>query len=153
MRIVLCTTIGLAAVVALGASAQLIQAATVPGRAQGPATLAARLAGTWTGQATNARSTKAERLTMIWQPASDGHMTGTVVFANGLKYRANVVWSSDTAFIYESAPHQSPTLHETVVARSLVHLKAHALEGTFEARPTTYGGKTLTGSFNATRTS
>jgi hypothetical protein len=79
-------------------------------------------------------------------------MTGTVVAASGAKYPLNVVWSSDTAFIWESAPHKSPVLGTNVVTRSLVQFKAHALEGTFEARPTTYSGRTLTGHFSVTQT-
>ena len=98
-------------------------------------------------------SARAQRLTLVWQKTPDGHMTGTVVAASGAKYPVNVVWRSDTAFIWESAPHKSPLLDKNVVTRSLVYFKGHALEGTFEARPTTYSGTTLTGHFSVTRTS
>jgi hypothetical protein len=67
------------------------------------------------------------------------------------KYPVNVVWASDTAFIFESAPHLSRVLHERVVMRSLVHFKGDQLAGTFDARPTTYAGRTITGSFDAVR--
>jgi len=97
-------------------------------------------------------SARAQRLTLVWQKTPDGHMTGTVVAASGAKYPVNVVWRSDTAFIWESAPHKS-LLDKNVVTRSLVYFKGHALEGTFEARPTTYSGTTLTGHFSVTRTS
>lgn len=114
--------------------------------------LASRLAGTWTGQVTNTPSARAQRLTLVWEKTPDGHMTGTVVAASGAKYPLNLVWSSNTAFIWESAPHKSPVLGRSVVTRSLAQFKAHALEGTFEARPTTYSGRTLTGHFSVTRT-
>lgn len=153
MRIVLHVTVGLAAIVWLATQPGPAQATTASGAAQDTTQLASRLAGTWTGQVTNSGSARPQRLTMVWQKAPDGHMTGTVVPASGAKYPVNVVWSSDTAFIWESAPHKSPLLDRNVVTRSLVHFKAHALEGTFEARPTRYGGTTLTGDFSLTRTS
>lgn len=153
MRMVLHLTIGLAAIAWLAAQPGLARAATAARATQDTTQLASRLAGTWTGQVTNSGSARAQRLTLVWQKTPDGHMTGTVVAASGAKYPLNVVWSSDTAFICESAPHRSPLLGETVVTRSLVRFNPHALEGTFETRPTTSRGRTLTGHFSVTRTS
>jgi hypothetical protein len=153
MRLALYLTIGLAAIAWLAAQPGLAHAATAARAAQDTTQLASRLAGTWTGQVTNSGSARAQRLTLVWRKTPDGHMAGMVVAASGAKYPLHVVWSSDTAFICESAPHKSPLLGENVVTRSLVHFDAHALEGTFEARPTTYGGRTLTGHFSVTRTS
>jgi hypothetical protein len=153
MRIVLHATLGLAAMIAVAAQPRLAHAATAPRPAQDTTKLSSRLAGTWTGEVTNSGSARAQRLSMVWRKAPDGHMTGTVVSASGAKYPVNVVWSSDTAFIAESAPHRSPLLGTNVVTRSVFHFKAHALEGTFEARPTTYSAETLTGHFTVTRTS
>jgi hypothetical protein len=153
MQIVLHFTVGLAAIVCLAAQPELARAETAAREAQDTTQLASRLAGTWTGQVTNSGSARALPLTMLWQKAPDGHMTGTVIAASGAKYPLKVVWSSDTAFISESAPHRSPILGTTVVTRSLIHFKAHALEGRFAARPTTSRGRTLTGHFSVTRTS
>jgi hypothetical protein len=87
---------------------------------------------------------------MIWLEAPDGHVTGTLAVAHQ-QYPMTVVWSSDTAFIAESAPHRSRLLHEMVVTRTVGRLKGTELVGTFEARPTSYSGETLSGSFEATR--
>jgi hypothetical protein len=64
-----------------------------------------------------------------------------------------VVWSSDTAFITESAPHKSPEIGEQVVTRMINHFKGDSLTGTFELRPTSYKGRSLNGHFTAARTS
>ncbi|MGE5686589.1 MAG: hypothetical protein ACM34D_03705 [Gemmatimonadota bacterium] len=40
-----------------------------------------------------------------------------------------------------------------MVMRGLVHFKADQLAGTFDARPTKYTGRTITGSFDAVRSS
>ena len=153
MRMIPRLTAGLVAIAWLAAQPEPSRAATNARATQDTTKLASKLAGTWTGQVTPSDSATAQRITMVWLKAPDGHMTGTVVHAAGAKYPVNIVWSSDTAFIWESAPHKSPFLGTNVVTRSLVHFKAQALEGTFEARPTTYRGKTLTGRFNVTRTS
>ncbi|HZM25765.1 MAG TPA: hypothetical protein VFB89_00205 [Gemmatimonadales bacterium] len=113
--------------------------------------LAARLTGTWHGRRTTPISIRADSFTMSWKRAPDGHMAGTVATAGEAKYPVNVVWSSDTAFIYESGPHMSALLHERVITRATVHFDGNQLNGTFEARPTKYEGKTTTGTFTALR--
>jgi hypothetical protein len=134
---------------------QLLSTATSrplhPRLAQQGSDLAARLAGTWHGHRTTPLSIKADSFTMSWKKAPDGHMAGTIATAGETKYPVNVVWSSDTAFIYESAPHVSALLHERVVTRGTVHFAGNQLNGTFEARPTKYEGKTTTGTFTALR--
>jgi hypothetical protein len=112
--------------------------------------VAAELAGTWTGHRTIRQSGRTDPLQMTWLKGSDGRVTGTVAVARE-KYPMTVVWSSDTAFIAESAPHHSRVLNEMVVTRTVGHLKGTELVGTFEARPTAYSGRALAGSFEVTR--
>jgi hypothetical protein len=150
MQFVLGAAVGLATALALDASLPPANPAT-SGTAMQGTTLAARLAGKWTGRRTMPVSIKPANFTMVWRKAPDGHLTGTVAMPGQPKYPVNVVWSSDTAFIYESAPHLSRELHEKVVTRSVVHFKGSELDGTFEARPMHYSGKTISGHFTATR--
>ncbi len=154
MRLVLCATLG-AALALGGASRSGGAAAPRPGSVdRAPAdtvALASRLAGTWRGEGVDSGSTTPQRFTMRWRQAQDGHPTGTVSLAGGPEYPVNVVWSSDTAFIYVSAPHRSPTLREEVVTRTLARFKGDSLVGTYEARPTKYSPKSLTGRFSAVR--
>ena len=146
MRTFLSAGLATGAFLALGAAAPT----PVATNARQSSGLTAELAGTWTGHRTISPSGKAQQMRMVWRKAADGHMTGTVAVA-GETYPVNVVWSSDTAFIAESAPHHSHVLHEMVVTRSEAHVKAGKLVGTFEARPTTYSGRTMKGSFEASR--
>jgi hypothetical protein len=88
---------------------------------------------------------------MSWKKATDGHLVGAVAPTSGPAYETNVVWSSDTGFVTESAPHQSKELNEEVVTRMVAHLKADSLSGKFEMRPVTYGGRSVAGNFIATR--
>ncbi len=143
---------GVAAAIALAATA----APKVPAAPLGTrpdSVLAARLDGTWSGHRSTSIALHPQQFTMAWRTAPDGHVTGMVTVPGERKYPVNVVWTSDTAFIFESAPHLSRALHEQVVMRSLVHFKGDQLAGTFDARPTKYTGKTITGSFNAVRSS
>jgi len=112
--------------------------------------VAAELPGTWTGHRKMDRTGKTDAIRMVWLKAPDGHVTGTLAVARE-HYPLTVVWSSDTAFIAESAPHRSPLLHEMVVTRTVGRLKGTELVGTFEARPTSYSGASLSGSFEVTR--
>lgn len=112
--------------------------------------MAAKLAGTWTGHRRIDRTGKTDAIRMVWLKAPDGHVTGTLAVARE-HYPMTVVWSSDTAFIAESAPHHSRALNEMVVTRTVGHLKGPELVGTFEARPTAYSGRALAGSFEVTR--
>jgi hypothetical protein len=88
---------------------------------------------------------------MTWKKDTTGSMIGTVKPASGSAYAAKVVWSADTGFVIESAPHTSNQLHETVVTRMVSHLKGDSLWGTFEMRPTAYKGRTEEGRFSATK--
>ncbi len=90
---------------------------------------------------------------MTWKKAPDGHLTGTVKPAAGSAYEANVVWSADTGFVIESAPHTSSQLHEAVVTRMVSHLEGDSLWGTFEMRPTAFKGRSEEGRFSATKRS
>ena len=99
------------------------------------------------------RATLPEPVKLTWSAAPDGGVEGTLSVRRQPSFPVNVVWTSDTAFIFESAPHPSNALDEQVVTRGVVHFKSDSLEGTFDARPTTYKGRTLTGSFMVGRSS
>jgi hypothetical protein len=145
----------LALVAALSVAAALTLDSLVPSpaplAAQQGTDLATRIAGTWHGRRTTPISIKPESFTMNWKQGPDGHMVGSIAAPGEAKYPVKVVWSSDTAFIYESAPHISSLLHERVVTRATVHFSGNNLNGKFEARPTKYEGKTTTGTFMASR--
>lgn len=143
---------GVAAAIALAATAAP-KAFAAPLATRRDSILAARIDGTWAGHRSSSISLRPQQFTMSWRTAPDGHLTGMVNVPGERKYPVNVVWASDTAFIFESAPHLSRMLHERVVMRSLVHFKGDQLAGTFDARPTKYTGRTITGSFDAVRTS
>lgn len=145
--------VGLAAFIAASAnpSTGAVAAARVAPADTGA--LAARLTGTWSGHREDSTSTKAQPFTMTWKQAPDGEMTGRVAITHGPSYTTRVVWSSDTAFITESAPHKSDELKESVVTRTVTHFKGDSLVGQFEMRPTSFKGHTLTGHFAATRKS
>jgi hypothetical protein len=139
---------------ALGLDAALTPQYSAAPLTAGPGSaLTTRIAGQWTGERTTSLSTRPQRFTMIWNAAPTGRLTGMVRSPGQPMYAVNVVWSSDTAFIYESAPHFSHALHEHVVTRGVVHLKGKMLEGRLDTRPTKYEGRTITGTFTATRAS
>jgi|GEM_PF-1642546 len=143
--------LGLAALVGLTAAATPTSAtATLAGPKHG---LATRLDGKWSGKLTSSMSFQPEYFTMIWNSEPGGRVIGTIMPSGRPHYAVNVVWSSDTAFIYESAPHYNRMLHEEVVSRGVVHFKGNGLQGNFEARPTKYEGRTVKGTFNAARKS
>jgi hypothetical protein len=149
----LCTALGLATFVAASAHPS---SGAVPAARLAPAdtgALASRLSGTWSGNRVDSGSAKGHPFTMTWKQAPDGEMTGRVALAHGPAYTTRVVWSSDTAFITESAPHKSPELKESVVTRTVTHFKGDSLVGQYELRPTSFTGHTLTGHFAAARTS
>lgn len=151
MRMFLCTALGVAAFVAASAhpSSSAIAATRLAPADTGA--LAARLSGTWSGNRVESRAAKAHPFTMTWKQAPDGEMTGRVAPAHEPAYTTRVVWSSDTAFITESAPHKSPELNESVVTRTVTHFKGDSLVGQYELRPTSFTGHTLTGHFTAAR--
>ncbi|HEX5385522.1 MAG TPA: hypothetical protein VFW66_02350 [Gemmatimonadales bacterium] len=133
--------LGLGALLALGTPAerpapvQVNSRAAVRSTADTTSALAKRLTGTWKGHGTDANASQAQPLTMKWKADSDGTMTGTIMPKGEPSYDVNVVWKSDTAFIYESAPHQSKSLDEPVVTRTLAQFKGDSLVGTYEMRP------------------
>jgi hypothetical protein len=152
MQLVLFAGLSTAAAVALAASGAPARA-TAPLTAPTDSALAARIGGTWTGHRTSSLSKTPEPVKLTWSAASDGGVEGTLSVRRQPSFPVNVVWTSDTAFIFESAPHPSDALDEQVVTRGVVHFKGDSLEGTFDARPTTYKGRTLTGSFMVGRSS
>jgi hypothetical protein len=88
---------------------------------------------------------------MEWKKASDGHLEAKVSVAKEPSYQTSVVWTSDTGYVTESAPHRSVALNEEVVTRTVSHLKGDSVTGTFELRPTSYEGRTMKGRFTAVR--
>lgn len=107
-----------------------------------------RLLGTWTAEGYDAGSNRAQRFTITWTRAPDGGPLGTIAFRPGETYDVKVVSSTDTTVVYESEPHQSPTLKAQVVTRTQARLVKDSLLGTYEARATE-GGKVLRGRFTA----
>jgi len=150
MQLVLLAALGAGTAVALAASGTPARA---PATLTAPpdSALAARIAGHWIGRRTGSQSKRPDPMTMTLSKASDGGLDGQVSVAGEPAFPVQVVWSSDTAFILESAPHQSAGLHEQVVTRSLVHFKGDSLTGRFESRPMKYEGKTATGNFEVGR--
>lgn len=123
-------------------------AAPAPDRAMSAVT--DRLLGTWTAQGYDAGSNRAQQFTITWTRAPDGGLTGTIAFRPGAQYKVNVVSTSDTMIVYESEPHNSPTLKAQVVTRTQARLVGDSLLGTYEAKATK-GGKVLRGRFTARR--
>jgi hypothetical protein len=112
--------------------------------------VAARLVGTWSAQGYDSGTTRPQRFTITWSRAPEGRLTGQIAFRGGEKYNVTVVSTSDSALVYESEPHRSPTLKAEVVTRTEARLSGDSLTGTYEARATT-GEKRLRGRFTATR--
>lgn len=108
-----------------------------------------RLVGMWTAKGYDAGSSRAQPFTITWTRAPDGSLAGTIAFENGEKYNVKVVSTGDSTIVYESAPHQSPTLKTQVVTRTQARLVGDTLKGTYEAKGK--GGKVLRGQFTATR--
>jgi hypothetical protein len=108
-----------------------------------------RLLGSWTAKGYDAGSSRAQPFTMTWSRTADGSLAGTVSFEGGEKYNVKIVSTGDSTFVYESEPHQSPTLKARVVTRTRARLVGDTLSGTYEARAR--GGKALKGQFTATR--
>jgi hypothetical protein len=142
--------IGIGSMLALGAPHRPIAPATI---SSADTTLAAKLAGKWSVTRYDSTPSAGRRFTMQWKKEADGTLSGSVTMPKGPSYATRVVWSSDTAFISESAPHQSPELHEQVVTRMVSHFKGDSLSGTYELRPMSYRGRTESGRFVAGRQS
>jgi hypothetical protein len=108
-----------------------------------------RLLGSWTAKGYDAGSTRAQTFTINWTRSPDGSLAGTIAFQGGEQYKVKVVSTGDSTFVYESEPHQSPTLKAQVVTRTEARMVGDTLVGTYEAKPKT--GKSLKGTFKATR--
>jgi hypothetical protein len=109
-----------------------------------------RLLGTWTAQGFDAGSNRAQQFTITWTRAPDGGLVGTIAFRPGATYNVKVVSTGDSTIVYESEPHQSPTLKAQVVTRTQARLVGDSLMGTYEAKAV-QGGKVLRGRFTAKR--
>jgi hypothetical protein len=108
-----------------------------------------RLLGSWTARGYDSGSSRAQRFTLTWSRSPDGSLAGKVAFQNGEQYNVKMVSTGDSTFVYQSDPHQSPTLKARVVTRTQARLVGDTLTGTYEARAK--GGKVLKGRFIATR--
>jgi hypothetical protein len=109
-----------------------------------------RLLGSWKAQGYDAGSSRAQPFTITWTRAPDGSLAGKIAFEGGEAYDVKVVSTTDTLIVYQSAPHRSPTLNTQVVTRTQARMVGDTLLGSYTARAST-GGKTLRGTFKATR--
>jgi hypothetical protein len=109
-----------------------------------------RLLGTWKAQGVDQGSTRPQKFTIIWTDKPDGELTGTIVFQPGESYDVEVVSATDSSIVYQSEPHNSPTLKAQVVTRTEARLVGDSLVGTYEAKATE-GDKVLKGRFTAKR--
>lgn len=151
MRMALCTALGLAWLAGAGGHPGRTPDPSPHGTASDSTALASKLVGKWAGTRYDSGSTASHQFTMDWKKASDGQLTGKVASTTGQSYETKVVWSSDTGFVTESAPHKSGELNEEVVTRTVSHLKGDSLWGIFEMRPTSYRGRSVAGRFTAAR--
>ena len=157
MRYLLCAIIVLAACERRDAGRDVATSDTLidtlePGdttRSQTMSAVADRLLGNWKAKGYDAGSNRAQTFTLNWTRAPDGSLGGTLAFQGGTQYKVKVVSTGDSTFVYESEPHQSPTLKAQVVTRTEARLVGDTLIGTYEAKPKT--GKSLKGTFKATR--
>jgi hypothetical protein len=108
-----------------------------------------RLLGSWNAKGYDSGSSRAQPFTITWSRSPDGSLAGTVAFQGGEKYNVKVVSTGDSTFVYESEPHQSPTLKAQVVTRTQARLVGDTLTGTYQAKARS--GKVLKGTFRATR--
>jgi hypothetical protein len=108
-----------------------------------------RLLGSWNAKGYDSGSSRAQPFTMTWSRSPDGSLAGTVAFQGGEKYNVKIVSTGDSTFVYESEPHQSPTLKAQVVTRTQAKLVGDTLTGTYQAKAKS--GKVLKGTFRATR--
>jgi hypothetical protein len=158
MRYLLCTVFVLAACgrseSARSTTGDTLTADSLELRADSPAQAMAavpdRLLGTWTAQGYDAGSSSPQKFTITWTRAPDGSLAGTIAFRPGETYKVKVVSTTDTAIVYESEPHRSPTLKAQVVTRTEARFVGDSLVGTYAARAT-QGEKVLRGRFTATQ--
>ena len=160
MRYLFCTLLVLVACERREAARDTIAASDTIGRADTAADTGAataqrmsavpdRLLGSWSAKGYDAGSSRAQPFTINWTRSPDGSLAGTVAFERGEKYNVKVVSTGDSTFVYESEPHQSPTLKAQVVTRTRARLVGDTLTGTYEAKAKS--GKVLKGRFTATR--
>jgi hypothetical protein len=126
-------------------------APATPAAAPDTAALAAGLVGTWEAQGYDSGASRPQRFTITWSRSPEGGLTGEIAFRPGEKYAVKVVSMSDSSLVYESEPHQSPTLKAQVVTRSEARLSGDSLTGAYEARATAGEDKVLRGRFTAAR--
>jgi hypothetical protein len=159
MRYLLCTALALVACerrdtardAAIADSAGMVDTTTPPAGAP-PQTMSAvsdRLLGSWTAQGYDAGSSRPQPFTLTWTRGPDGSLSGTVAFKGGETYKVKIVSTGDSTFVYQSDPHQSPTLKAQVVTRTQAKLVGDTLTGTYEAKAKS--GKVLKGKFTAKR--
>ena len=160
MRYLLCTVLALAACERRDTARDVSAADTTmladtsdrdtSGRGQTMTALPDRLLGSWKAQGYDAGSSRAQPFTITWTRAPDGSLTGNIAFEGGEQYDVKVVSTTDTLIVYESEPHRSPTLKAQVVTRTQARIVGDTLVGSYTARAGK-GGKTLKGTFRATR--
>jgi hypothetical protein len=154
MRYLLCTASILAACERAETARDTLPADSAAAMAPAPeramSAVPDRLLGTWTAQGYDAGSTRGQQFTMTWTRAPDGGLVGTIAFRPGTKYNVKVVSTGDSTIVYQSEPHQSPTLKTQVVTRTEARLVGDSLVGTYEAKATA-GEKVLRGRFTAKR--
>ena len=160
MRYLLCTVLALAACERRDTARDVSAADTTvladtsdgdtSGRGQTMTALPDRLLGTWKAQGYDAGSSRGQPFTITWSRAPDGSLTGNIAFEGGEQYDVKVVSTTDTLIVYQSEPHRSPTLKTQVVTRTQARFVGDTLVGSYTARAGK-GGKTLKGTFRATR--
>ena len=120
------------------------------GPAQAMTALPERLLGSWKGKGYDSGSSRAQQFTLTWSRQPDGSLGGNMAFQTGEQYNVKVVSTGDSSIVYQSDPHQSPTLKASVVTKTQARIVGDTLKGTYEAKAKS--GKVLRGRFVATRT-
>jgi hypothetical protein len=150
MRYVLLIALALAACERRDVARDAPPADSAPAATPAMSAVPDRLLGTWTAEGYDAGSTKPQQFTITWTRAPDGGLVGTIAFHPGETYQVKVVSTGDSTIVYESEPHQSPSLKAQVVTRTEAKVVGDSLTGTYEARAKE-GGKVLKGRFTAKR--
>jgi hypothetical protein len=160
MRYLLCTVLVLAACERRDTARDVSAAATTgladttdqdtSGPGQTMTALPDRLLGSWKAQGYEVGSSRGQPFTITWTRAPDGSLAGNIAFEGGEQYDVKVVSTTDTSIVYQSEPHRSPTLKTQVVTRTQARFVGDTLVGSYTARAGK-GGKTLKGTFRATR--
>jgi hypothetical protein len=150
MRYLLLTVLLLSACERRDAARDAVPADSAPAATPAMAPVADRLIGSWTADGFDEGSTKAQQFTITWSTAPDGSLGGVIAFKPGASYNVKVVSTGDSTIVYESEPHNSPTLKAQVVTRTEARLVGDSLLGTYEAKATE-GEKVLRGRFAATQ--